>query len=205
MQRILVIGVLSLVFLLADVTAQAGVEEIRALYQEINALTQGNAGKQVSLYAASEQDRIEWRTVVSGIEQGEFNKSDFRAQVYLHENKIVKARIETTSASGDWKLTEEYYFYKNGRTAFYFRSLLTFQGYDFEHDRDLPPGPYIVEERRYYDEAGKQIRHLENAFVQATKKEVPVKYIRTNLPVELYQNTKSLPFYHAISGPHKKS
>lgn len=198
MLRLLVASAVSLAFLVVGFTAQAGTEDIRSLYREINVLIQNKAVKQVSVYASGEQDNIEWRVAAAGVEQEEFNKSDFRAQVYLHDNKIVKAQIETTSASGDWKLTEEYYFYRNDQTAFYFKSLVTFQGYDYEHDRDLPPGPYVMEERRYYDKAGKQMRHLEKAFVQATNEEIPVKYVRGNLPVDLYRNNKSLPFYRAV-------
>jgi hypothetical protein len=182
--------------LLAGVAALAGVAEIRTIYHEINTLVESKAAKRVSVYAAGVQGRVEWRTVTTRIEQDEFDKSDWRAQVYLHENKVVKVQFDTTSQSGDWKLTEEYYFYKNGRTAFYLQTLLTFQGYDYEHDRELPPGPYVAEERVYFDEGGRKIRRLFKAFVQKTEERVDGSYLATGpMGREILPNIAALPFY----------
>lgn len=189
----------TLALLLAGLTAEAGVTEVKTLYQEINALIERKATTEVALYADERRDGVEWRTVVGRADRDGFDQSYFRARVHLREARILKARLETTSPSGDWALTEDYYFRGNGRTAFYFQSLVTFQGYDYEHDRELPPGPYVVEERRYFDETGREIRHLQKAFVQQTGRELPVKYIRADLPVELFQDTRSLPFHRALS------
>lgn len=185
--------------LLAGFTTQAGVAEIKALYENVNELIGKKATRDVSLYAADRQDHLEWVAVSGRADQEEFDRSDFRARAYLRDARVLKARIETTSASGDWSLTEDYYFHGNGRTAFYFRSLVTFQGYDYEHDRPLPEGPYIVEERRYYDEAGRKIRRLEKAFIEKTRQDVPARYIRANLPAEFFPDVKSLPFHAALS------
>src|SRR6266704_2282744 len=162
-ERITALVALTACFIVAN--ALAGVEDVRALYQEINSLVRSNVARRVSVYATGQGEQLRWHVVAEHAAQEQSNKSDYRAQVYLHEDRVVKAQLETNSQSGDWRFTEEYYFYKNGRTAFYFRSLVTFQGYDFEHDRELPAGPYVVEERRYYDESGKEIRHLHKAFV----------------------------------------
>jgi hypothetical protein len=187
----------ALVLSLVIVEASAGIAEVRALYQQINASLQTKPTRQVLLFAFGEPGKYQWRSVGEKGGQEEFKKSDYRAQAYFQGDRLVKAVLETKSQSGDWKFTEEYYFYDSGKTAFYFRSLITFQGYDFDHDKELPAGPYAVEDRRYFDETGKPIRHLEKAFVQATKQEVPVKYIRANLPIEVYPDVRSLPFDRA--------
>jgi hypothetical protein len=195
--HVLILG--SVLFLLfAGGTAHAGVDEIKLIYQTINTRIVDKRETPISLYVDDNQGKEEWQRVVTQANQVVFDRSDFRAQVYSHEGKTVKAQIETTSESGDWKLTEEYYFYSNGRVAFYFHSLVTFQAFDYEHDQELPEGPYVVEKRFYFNEKGEPIRHLEKAFLQRTKKEVPVKYIRAELPVELYRDVKSLPFYKQI-------
>jgi len=199
MSRKLVTGVVFLVFLLADVAALAGVTEIRTIYQEINSLIESKAAKLVSVYAADVAGGVGWRAVAGAADQNAFDKSDWRAQVYLHERKIIKAQIESTSESGDWKLTEEYYFYKNDQTAFYFQTLLTFQGYDYEHDRELPPGPYVVEKRVYFDEDGKELRKLLRAFVRKSGKNIDGKYLATGpMRGEIFPKAAVLPFYGLI-------
>jgi hypothetical protein len=197
-ERTVAMGALTACLMVADVFA--GVEDVRALYKQINSLVESKVARLVSTYATGQGERLQWRTVATRADQGQFEKSDYRAQVYLDQDRVIKAQLKTNSQSGDWTFTEDYYFYKNGRTAFYFRSLLTFQGYDVEHDKELPPGPYIVEVRHYYDESGKEIRRLEKAFIQATKKELPVKYVRADLPIEIYADVTLLPFYAVIPG-----
>jgi len=190
------IGAVSLVSLLAGYPALAGVADIRSMYQEINALVESKTAKPVSVFL---QDGVGWRLVTTRAEQDEFDKNDFRARVYLHENKVVKAQLETTSQSGDWKLTDEYYFYKSGRTAFFFRTLLTFQGYDAEHDRELPPGPYVVEERVYFDDGGERLRRLIKAYVQKGGKSIDRKYLATGpMRGEIFPNVVALPFHSLI-------
>lgn len=196
--RISISGLAVILFLACDI-AQAGVDEIKVLYQKTNERIKKNIEKPLSLYANDKRGNIEWRRVLSRADSDAFDKSDFRTHVYLHNGKVVKAEIETTSESGDWKLTEEYYFYTNEHVAFYFQSLVTYQAFDYEHDQELPEGPYVLEKRFYYNEGGKNIRSLEKAFVQQTQKDIPVKYVRAELPIKLYQDVKSLPFYKAIN------
>lgn len=174
----------------------SGVADIRALYARTNNLIERRVVVQISLDAVTTASGVSWQT--KGKRGRDESNGDLRANVYVLKGRIVKARVETSSQSGDWKLSEEYYFFENGQTAFYFKSLLTFQGYDYEHDRDLPPGPYVVEERIYYGESGREIKHLERAFVQQTKQELSVKYVRANLPTEFYPNAKALPFYKSV-------
>src|SRR5712671_5355203 len=102
--------VLSLVI----VEALAGVPEIRALYQQINASIQTKPTRQVLLFASGEPGKYQWRSVGEKGGQEEFKKSDYRAQAYFQGDRLVKAVLETKSQSGDWKFTEEYYFYDSG-------------------------------------------------------------------------------------------
>lgn len=192
-------GVVFVVLILASITLFAGVVEIRTRYHEVNALIESKAAKLISVYAIDAEKGVRWRAVAGAVDQSAFDKSDWRANVYLREGKIIKARIESTSESGDWQLTEEYYFYKNGYTAFYFQTLVTFQGYDYEHDRELPPGPYVAEKRVYFDESGKEIKRLLKAFARKSGETIDGKYLATGpMQGEILREVATLPFYASI-------
>ena len=111
---------------------------------------------------------------------------------------IVKVIFIIESPGGDWVNISEYYFYKESMTAFKFETHKTFQGYDFDRNRELPSGPYVVETRRYYDKAGKEIRFIRKAFIESSKKEVPVKYIR-HIDFTIYKNISMLPFINHLN------
>jgi hypothetical protein len=97
----------TLALLLAGLAAEAGVTEVKTLYQEINALIERKATTEVALYADERRDGVEWRTVVGRADRDGFDQSYFRARVYLREARILKARLETTSPSGDWALSQD--------------------------------------------------------------------------------------------------
>ncbi len=186
----------TIVLLLMSGNAVATIDEIRALYKETNNLIQRKAVKEIYLYPGS-SGRI-WKRTNPATPGEDFKQSDFKAKAYLLNSRLLKIVLETKSQSGDWSVEEEYYFYPDGRTAFYFQRLVTFQGYDTDKDRELPPGPYIVEKRVYYDRQGKEEKSLSKAFVSSTKEPIAERYVRANLPISMYPDSKSLPFYSEL-------
>ncbi len=184
---------LSAVLLGMDVGAETA--GVRARYSEITKLVTTGTAKEVRLYAPDDPASNEWAIVgPKASSRRSFEESDFRARVYIYQSRVVEVILETHSGSGDWTLEESYYFYPDCATAFYLASLLTFQGYDVERQRELPPGPYVVERRRYFDEKGREFRTLQKAFVQSTQAEIPARTLRLNIPEEAYRSCSALPF-----------
>lgn len=177
--------------------SEVGVEKIRTLYAKINQLIEsGDTIKKDFLLSSKGWKKINRVTNKLAAESGEMDLQE-NASVYLYKNKVVKAVITIVTPSGDWVNTTNYYFYENGKTAFIFENHETFQGYDFDKDEELPPGPYVIEKRFYYSEQGKEIRQLKKAFIKSNKKEIPAKFLR-QVDFERYPNVSSLPFSNLL-------
>lgn len=167
------------------------IKEIRSLYVNINKLIREGKTQEFLFYLTSSG----WKKIEVIKDLNSRNEVDLNehAKVYIYQNKLIKAVIIISTPSGDWQNTAEYYFYENGKTAFIFESHLTFHGYNFEKDENLPPGPYVIEKRIYFSKDGKKIRSLVKSFVKSTKEEVPIKFLR-QIEFEIYPDIKSLPF-----------
>ena len=193
---LIVIGIIVMSWA-GQTTARAGmIEEIRALYKTTNKTIEYKKAKKVLFYTAAEG----WKEAKS-VDQKKFTDIDTMAlferhYLYLYQDRVIKVEILFETPSGDWVLYRDYYFFKDGRTAFVFDSQRTFQGYDFDNDRELPEGPYVVEKRMYYDRRGKEIRVLKKAFIKSTKKEIPEKFVRqVSQDVPPYPAIRSFPYY----------
>lgn len=177
------------------VFADYKIESIRTLYYRINKLIKENKINEILFYTDGD-GYIEgkWHKVKNIREKHLFEKSFFRAKVYLYGVNTVKFVMIIDSQVGDWTNSKEYYFYDNGKTAFVFEKHVTSQAHNVETGEDLPPGPYILERRRYFNEVGEEIKLLEKAFISDSNKEIAVKFIRQiDFGVEIYKDVSSLP------------
>jgi len=104
------------------------IQEIKALYAEINELIKSNKTEIVLLYANAEDYSIKkWNKLSSPNEKDLVKQeSTYKAWVYLYKGKIAKATIFIDSLSGDWEHTTEHYFYDNAKIAFIFDKHFTF-------------------------------------------------------------------------------
>lgn len=175
------------------------IKEIKSLYTRINRIIKEGKVQIILLYADSDgYDIKKWNKLQNLDEKCLIKKqSIYKAWVYLYQNNIVKTIIHIDSISKDWNNTTEYYYYDNGKVAFIFRHHFTFlanltdeKGMDIE-------GPFIVEERVYFNRKGERIRFLKKAFIKHNKKEVPEEEVQQINP-EFYLNVDSLPFINLI-------
>ena len=170
------------------------VEKIRSLYTDVNKIIERGAAKETYFQLGSKGWEKSARTSAKSNSDSDLTES---AKVYMINRKLLKTTMLVTSPSGDWVSTSDYYFYENGKTAFIFESYLTYQGYDFDKGEDLPPGPYIIEKRLYFNENGQEVKSLTKSFIKSSKKEIPIKYLKKN-QFDIYSDTKSLPFYNLL-------
>ncbi|HAS54018.1 MAG TPA: hypothetical protein DCS42_07760 [Nitrospiraceae bacterium] len=172
-------------------------QEIRDIYAAVNKTIEEKKA-QVILFYTSDKG---WKEAKDP-EQKEFKDIDEmdafeRNYVYLHDGRIIKVRMALETPSGDWMLVRDYYFYDNGRTAFVFDDLATFQGYVPDHDEI--EGPYVVEKRVYFDAKGKQVKALKKAFVKATGQEISAEHVRqVGEDVEVLAEMRAFAFYRML-------
>ncbi len=148
--------------------AEDAVERIRALYKRVN----NEIPSDPSLVLCM-NDAGTWTKV-----SGKKPPADCApvALVFRLEGAVRKAIITEDSEAGDWTSVAEHYFYPDGRLAFRFERLTSFEGSDPQIP-DGPSGPFIVETRTYFDEAGQRIRELKKAFFQPTGKPIPISAV----------------------------
>lgn len=172
------------------------IEQIRAVCHRINKTIEMNKAKEILFYTDGDgYVENKWNKVKNVEERLLFDKSFFRAKVYLYSGKIVKSIIVIDSQVGDWTNIKEYYFYENGSIAFVFERHVTSQAHNTETGEELPQGPYILEKRTYFDEKGRKIKSIEKAVISSTNREIPVKFVRQiDLGDDLYLNSSLLPF-----------
>lgn len=195
-----IIFILCSVFLMTPLPLPSDeVSEIRALYNKINKAINEKKTAEILFYTTPDgYAEKRWIRVKSTDPAILFENSYFKAKMYLLHNKVVKAAITIVSQAGDWTNNQEYYFFENGRTAFLFESHLTYLGYNFDEDKNLPAGPYIIEKRIYFNKTGKEVRSVKKAFRASTKEEIPIKYLQ-QIELEIYPDVASLPFGEALT------
>jgi len=167
-----------------------GRSTVKYLYKERGLQWRQFSVKEYNPYSGEVDD--EWRKLDSLWEHQDYEGHDERAMIFLQANKPIKVIDFVQSLSGDWELMQEYYFYENGTTAFIFERLITFQAYD--EKRDLPPGPYILEKRLYFDSNGIRIKTLRSAFVSSNKEKLEPSTVN-DIEVPRYRNFKLFPFF----------
>ncbi len=170
------------------------IEKIRGLYAEINKTIEEGSAKEVILHLTSKGWKKFAKAKIKSDEDLDLIES---AKVYLMNGRPLKSIMTVASPSGDWESTSDYYFYENEKTAFIFESYLTYQGYNFDKEEDLPPGPYVIEKRVYFNEKGQEIKSITKSFIKSSKKEIPLKYLKKN-QFDIYTDVKSLPFYNLL-------
>lgn len=173
------------------------IENIKSLYAQTNKAIEEGKTKQVFCYNANSG----WKTTTNPKTIGFKDVGDDRtleqAHVYLHHGRVLKAVMFIDTPSGDWANKREYYFYDTGKTAFLFETHFTFLGHDYETQKSLPKGPYIIERRVYFGSNGKEIRRLEKAFTSKLKESVPVRFLQQVDP-EIYMDVNRLPFFSLL-------
>jgi len=182
------------------------VVKIKELYKHTNYLVSEKKVREIMLHTGppdqgpgpNENKKDKWYAVKSSEDMKKFEESDYKAKVYLQGEQVVK--IVMLSVSEGWNNTVEYYFYPNGNTAFVFERLNTLQGYNADKQEPLPPGPYIVERRTYYDAGGKIVRELVKSYFESDKREIPLKYIRDTVMTYgyYYPVGQSFPFFNLV-------
>lgn len=185
-----------LILLLLTLNVSAGnsdsIEYIRKIYSDTNDIIKSRKVKEVSYYLSDKG----WEVRTKEGDSGNNDAVDLQeeAKSYQYGNSVIKAVLNTASPSGDWRSTVEYYFYDNARTAFIFQTFETFSGYNVDEDKELPEGPYIIENRIYLNKEGRVIKQLKKAFIASSKKDIPIKYLRqVDLDI-VYKGVADLPF-----------
>jgi hypothetical protein len=168
------------------------VEEVRALFAAVNeAERSGEGTSRVHLVTdGAGYEKKEWKRVPSAAAT---SQSLIKAEVLRIDRRVRKAVIYLSSPSGDWANTTEYFFYEGGGTAFRFETHVTYRGYDFEHDRDLPPGPYVIEQRDYFATNGDVVRSLTKAFRKVSLEAIRLADLQ-RIETPRYRAVKDLPF-----------
>jgi hypothetical protein len=174
------------------------IEDIKSLYAQTNKeINEGNS-KETLFYNA----KTGWKmasspkaTKFSDIPEDSMLE---QIRVYSHQKHVIKATVFIDTPSGDWANKREYYFYGTGKTAFLFETHFTFLGSDYETQKPLPKGPYIIERRIYFNSNGHEIRRLEKAFTSKTKQPVPVRFLHQIDPV-IYTDVNRIPVIDLLS------
>ena len=168
------------------------IEDIKSLYARTNKTIEDRKIKPIFYYNTNSG----WETTTNPKEIGFKDVGEDRmleqAHIYLHKDHVLKAVMFIDTPSGDWANKREYYFYDTGKTAFLLETHFTFLGHDYETQKPLPKGPYIIERRVYFGSSGKEIRRLEKAFTSKSKESVPVRFLQQIDP-EIYTDVNRLP------------
>lgn len=147
------------------------VERVRARYAEVNAVIDGGRAERSYLAADAEHhDDGPWQRVKTEeacwVEPEDVGEHYERfptgcATVWRLEGKVVRARVATTSPSGDWGHSVEYTFWPDGRVAFRLAEHRGFACAVPDQDED-DPGFEVCgqDEREYRDERGRVVRVL---------------------------------------------
>jgi hypothetical protein len=179
-------ALLASLFLLGATAASAdGIEDIHRLSLRTDELVTQGKTEELFFYRAPGG----WKKAENGQQA-----AAERAAVFLLEGRVVKAVFTVETPSGDWELTRSYYFFKDGGTALVADELITFQGYNTDEDRLLPPGPYTLRRRVYFGREGKKMRTDEKAFVTKTGEALRSEHLNRIDP-EMYMSARALPFF----------
>jgi len=168
------------------------IENIKSLYTQTNkAIYEGNS-KETLFYNAKTGWKMASSSKATKFSDVAEDSMLEQIRVYIHQKHVIKATVFIDTPSGDWANKREYYFYGSGKTAFLFETHFTFLGSNYETQKPLPQGPYIIERRIYFDVAGKEIRKVEKAFTSKAKQPVPVRFLQQVDPV-IYTDVNHLP------------
>lgn len=171
------------------------IKNIKNLYQNINRSIKEQKSQKILVYLElleQAKDGI-WKRVKNSDSRQQFSKSIIKNELFIQNKKIIKIVQKTESKSGDWEDIHEFYFYENGKTAFIFQKLITFQAYDPTQEKSFSQGPYVLEKRQYFNLKGEEIKLLLQAYASSTKKEIPVKSVH-QIDLEEYKSIQELPF-----------
>lgn len=178
--------------------ATIDIENIKSLYAQTNKTIEEGKTKQVYCYNTNSG----WKTTTNPEAIGFKDVGDHnlleQAHIFLQHGHILKVVMFIDTPSGDWANKHEYYFFDTGKIAFSFETHFTFLGYDFETQKPLPKGPYIIERRVYFGSNGEEIRRLEKAFTSKSKKSVPVRFLQQVDSVS-YIDVNHLPFFSLLN------
>ncbi len=192
--------ILTVILLLNSAVVLADdVKNIRNLYKNIDSLIKEDKSQKALVYLEllEATNGSVWKRVKDSVSKQQFNKSTIKNEVFIYNKKIIKIRQITESKSGDWEDNRELYFRENGRVAFVFQKLITFQAYDPTQEKSFPPGPYILEKRAYYDQNGDEIKLFVRAYVSSTKKDIPVQSVH-QINLKEYKSIQELPFLNLL-------
>lgn len=170
---------------------------IRVLYAAANRAIDEGKTQEVLLYTTKDGWQKATNPKISRFDNIDRESLFERAYVYTQQGRVIKTIMMTETPSGDWQNSREYFFYDNGKTAFIFEKHLTFLGYDYDTQKPLPKGPYVIEKRIYFDANGKEIRRLEKAFVSKSNRVVRIQYLQ-QADIDFYQDTASFPFHELL-------
>jgi hypothetical protein len=135
-----------------------------------------------------------WTIVKDDKDKLNYDKSLFKAAVYLKKNKIVCAIIYVTAKNSKWTNRRDYYFYDNNQTAHIAEDHSTRQLISAADIDKYGKGPYMLEKRIYFLEDGRQVKDFKIAYVVDGKKMAPVAKILQIKELEYFRNSDSLPF-----------
>lgn len=170
-----------------NANAEDVIQYIKTLYHQTNITLAERKAQEMLIHTgppdygpgSNENKKEKWYKIGHSEDMKVFEGSDYKAKVYFQNNKVIKVII--VSIGEGWNDSVEYYFYPGGTTAFVFERLKTMQGYNTDKEEPLPPGPYIVEWRTYFDKTGKIIKELKKAFYESNNEDIPLKYVRTSI------------------------
>lgn len=175
---------------LADVAAKDPdqLAPAREVYRSVNERLASAPGDQEFL--CNSDDRSGWRRVEQ--KPAELGPGCWSLlTLYRVDGSVRKAVLDEGSESGDSTSTVEHYFFPSGRTAFRFERLSTTHGGQ-PGGTPWPPGPYVVETRTYFAGAGKKIREVKKAYVEASGVRVAERFIEQFETVR-FKSTADLP------------
>lgn len=177
--------------LISSITFADEIKDSKILYENINRITQEKKSNKILCYVEDVKNNV-WKRVKDADSKQKFNQSLIKNEVFIHNKKVIKIVEIIESKSGDWENLREFYFRKNGKVAFVFQKIVTFQAYDYIHQETLPPGPYILEKRKYYDLNGKEIKALLKAYISTTKNQISPDFVH-EIDLDEYKSIQEFP------------
>jgi hypothetical protein len=168
------------------------IENIKSLYARTNKTIEDSKTKLIFYYNTNSGWKTTNNPKAIGFKDVGEDRMLEQAHIYSYNDRVLKAVMFIDTPSGDWANKREYYFYDTGKTAFLLETHFTFLGHDYETQKPLPKGPYIIERRVYFGSSGKEIRRLERALTSKSKEPVPIRFLQQIDP-DIYTDVSRLP------------